>query len=52
MSLYEDLARVETQVPDPKAGLQEEVFRFATRIIPMINVDLLIKDKQKWTLLT
>jgi colanic acid biosynthesis protein WcaH len=39
-------------VGDPREGLPEEVFRFASTIVPMVNVDLLIKNKQGETLLT
>lgn len=38
--------------PDPSKGLPEELFRFASSIVPMINVDLLIKDEKGRTLLT
>jgi colanic acid biosynthesis protein WcaH len=39
-------------VKDPTKGLPEDIFLFASRITPLINVDLLIKDKQGRTLLT
>lgn len=38
-------------VPDPTQGLPEEVFRFASTIVPMVNVDLLIKSDRGQTLL-
>lgn len=38
---------------DPRAGgLPEELFLFASRITPLVNVDLLIQDERKRTLLT
>ncbi len=43
---------LERLVPDPTRGLPEPVFRFATRITPMVNVDLLIQDEAGRTLLT
>lgn len=39
-------------VPDPTQGLPEELFRFASAIVPMVNVDLLIQNDQGQTLLT
>lgn len=33
-------------VGDPKNGLPEAVFAFAASVVPMVNVDLLIRDKQ------
>lgn len=43
---------LESLIIDPTKGLPEEIFLFATRITPMINVDLLIKNKKNQTLLT
>lgn len=40
------------QIPDAKIGLPQEAFYFVSRLTPMINVDLLIKNKQGQTLLT
>jgi colanic acid biosynthesis protein WcaH len=36
----------------PAEGLPEELFLFLTRLVPMINVELLIRDQQDRTLLT
>ena len=52
MSLTDDIARVEATVADASVGLPQEVFLFAGRIVPMVNVDLLIKDTSRGTLLT
>ena len=35
---------VESRIDDPHRGLPEEVFLFVTRLTPMVNVDLLIRD--------
>jgi len=43
--------QIETFISDPSKGLPEEIFLFVTRITPMINVDLLIKNKKGETLL-
>ncbi len=50
--LGDALERLSQVVGDPRGGLPEEVFRFASTIVPMVNVDLLIKNKQGETLLT
>jgi ADP-ribose pyrophosphatase YjhB (NUDIX family) len=39
-------------IPDPKSGLPQEAFYFVSQLTPMINVDLLIKNKYGHTLLT
>jgi len=39
-------------VPDPSAGLPDDVFRLVGEIAPLVNVDLLIKDERSRTLLT
>jgi ADP-ribose pyrophosphatase YjhB (NUDIX family) len=40
-----------SSIGDPTCGLPEEIFRFASSIVPMINVDLLIKNDKVQTLL-
>lgn len=37
---------------DPKSGLPEELFLFVGRVTPLVNVDLLIQDERRRTLLT
>lgn len=37
---------------DPTKGLPEEVFLYVSQITPLVNVDLLIKDKTRGVLLT
>jgi len=39
-------------IENPKKGLPEEVFLFLSQLTPMVNVELLIKDRLKGTLLT
>lgn len=43
---------LESQIADPKQGLPEEVFLFVSRLTPMVNVDLLLKNSRNETLLT
>lgn len=43
---------ISSSIKNPSEGLPEDVFLFVSRITPMINVDLLIKNEQKHTLLT
>src|SRR5712691_7460393 len=46
------VASLHDAIPDPRAGLPEEVFLFVSRITPLVNVDLLIQDDAGRTLLT
>jgi len=43
---------LEKQIKDPKIGLTEEVFLFVSRLTPLLNVDLLIKDESGRILLS
>jgi len=43
---------LESSIKNPRQGLSEEIFLFVSRITPIINVDLLIKNEQNQTLLT
>jgi colanic acid biosynthesis protein WcaH len=43
---------LESYIDNPQEGLPEQVFLFLSRLTPMINVDLLIKNEQGQTLLT
>jgi colanic acid biosynthesis protein WcaH len=42
---------LDNQVWNPCLGLPEEIFRFVSRMTPIVNVDLLIKDEDNRTLL-
>ena len=52
MDLEATIAPLEAAIGDPRQGLAEEVFLFTSRITPLINVDLLIQDDARRTLLT
>lgn len=52
VDLQEAIRYIERHIPDPKAGLPEKVFLFASRIVPMVNVDLLVKNEIGQTLLS
>lgn len=53
MTLLKHIELIEELIEDPKVGLPEDVFKLISRITPLINVDLLIKDsKKEKTLLT
>lgn len=52
MSLDEHIAAIEVAVGDPRRGLPEEVFRLLCRLTTMVNVDLLIRNERRETLLT
>jgi colanic acid biosynthesis protein WcaH len=51
MNIADAIAALEKQVPNPSEGLPEELFLYISRITPMVNVDLLIKDEKGRTLL-
>lgn len=52
MELADIIDILESSVETPAKGLPEELFLFVSRITPLINVDLLIKDELDRTLLT
>ncbi|MBF0299048.1 MAG: NUDIX domain-containing protein [Oligoflexia bacterium] len=52
MEMLEAIKFLENNAPDPTSGLPEELFLFASRITPMVNVDLLIRDDTGRTLLS
>lgn len=51
MNITEAIKFLEEQIGNPNAGLPEEIFLFISRLTPMINVDLFIKDEKGRTLL-
>ena len=51
MEINESIRFLEKQIKNPKIGLPEEIFFFVSRLTPMVNVDLLIKDENNRTLL-
>ena len=52
MKLQNQISELENHINDPSSGLPDEIFFFATRITPMVNVDLLIQNDRNETLLT
>ena len=52
MTLSDAIHDLEKLSGEPAAGLPEELFLFASRITPLVNVDLLIQDQDHRTLLT
>jgi colanic acid biosynthesis protein WcaH len=52
VNITESIDYLESLIEDPSVGLPEDLFLFASRITPMINVDLLIKNESSQTLLT
>lgn len=45
-------AAIDALVNDPRSGLPDEIFLLVSRLTPMVNVDLLIRDDDGRTLLT
>ena len=52
MEVQEAIRRLDEAAGDAQDGLPEELFLFVSRVTPLINVDLLIQDAEKRTLLT
>lgn len=52
MELEEAIACLDAATEYAEDGLPEEVFLFVSRVTPLINVDLLIQDEHRRTLLT
>ncbi len=42
---------LEKQVSDPQNGLPDDIFLYISRTVPMVNIDLLIKDEKGRALL-
>jgi len=51
MNITEACQFLDSQIPDKTTGLPDEVFYFISRMTPLVNTDLLIKDKKGRTLL-
>ena len=51
-TLRPELEAVEAAIGDPSLGIPEDVLRFISRLVPQVNVDLLIRDERGRTLLT
>lgn len=52
MNIREAIEFLDKQISNPSSGLPEDVFLFISRITPIVNVDLLIKDEKGRTLLS
>lgn len=46
------IQKLNSLIENPTASLPEDVFLFVSRVTPLVNVDLLIKDEHNRTLLT
>ncbi len=52
MNITDAIAVISKEAANPQVGLPEEIFYFISRMTPMVNVDLLIKDEKGRTLLS
>ena len=52
MNIRSLIDSLESIIENPSIGLPVDIFLFASRITPMVNVDLLIRNEQGQTLLT
>lgn len=51
MNLFQAISFLDQSVENPETGLPLEVFHLISRLTPLVNVDLLIKDNNNRTLL-
>ncbi len=51
MNINQAINFLEKQIKNPQVCLPEEIFLFASRIMPLVNVDLLLQDEKGRTLL-
>jgi colanic acid biosynthesis protein WcaH len=52
MTIKEAIQFLDNNIPDKTTGLPDEVFNFISRTTPLVNVDLLVKDKKGRVLLS
>lgn len=52
MNIEDAIKTLEEYVDDPSKGLPEEIFEYVSRMTPLVNVDLLVKDENGRTLLS
>src|SRR5438105_3537937 len=52
MSLEDHVAAIDSFIGDPRQGLPKPVFDLLSRITPVVNVDLLIRNDRREILLT
>ena len=52
MNINNAIEFLDNKITNPKEGLPDEIFYYLSRITPLINVDLLIKDENGRTLLS
>ena len=52
MEIKQIIDLLESRIGNPSEGLPEDLFLFISRITPLVNVDLLIKNEKNHTLLT
>lgn len=52
MNIQDAVNYIEKYIPDPSLGLPKEVFYFISRLTPLVNVDLLIRDEKGRILLS
>ncbi|MBU4300072.1 NUDIX domain-containing protein [archaeon] len=52
MNITNAIDFLEKHVPNPSAGLPDELFYYISKTTPLVNVDLLIKDEKGRTLLS
>jgi colanic acid biosynthesis protein WcaH len=51
MTIYDAVHFLDNNIPDKTVGLPDDIFYFISRTTPLVNVDLLVKDKKDRLLL-
>ena len=52
LGMKAELELLEQRIENPSLGLPKDIFLFVSKITPMVNVDLFIRNDQAHTLLT
>ena len=52
MNLKQAITHLDKAAPNPSEGLPDDIFYYISRTTPLVNVDLLIKNSEKGTLLS
>jgi hypothetical protein len=48
MDIKDAIDLLESSTADKHKGLPEEIFRYISRTVPLIGVDMLLQNEKKW----
>ena len=52
ISISDAIGALDKHVADPSEGLPDDIFYYISRVTPLVNIDLLINDEKRRTLLS